>query len=65
MQLSAGIKLLAAGSQSTHGIVEKGGFEYVKTHEDASRIVDAVLSDIKSGICNVGFEHYWVMAQKA
>ena len=62
---TAGILLLAAGSQSMHGIVGKGGFDYVKTHEDASRIVDAVVSDIESGLCEVGFEHYWVMAQKA
>ena len=47
-----------------HGMVEKGGFEVVKTHEDADRITNAMRNDIEKGVCEIGFETYWTIGQR-
>jgi hypothetical protein len=58
LRKAAGHALIDAGSGSMHGIVTKGGFDYLKTHDDVDRIVNAMREDLDNGICEIGFEVY-------
>ena len=55
---------IAAASQSLHGMVNKGGFEHIETHEDAARLVDTLTSEVDAGETQHGFETYWTSGQK-
>ncbi len=52
---AAGLAVVAAGLQSMCGIADRGGFERVKTREDAQRMADAIFEDIDNGH-EIGFE---------
>jgi hypothetical protein len=64
LRKAAGHALINAGSQSMHGIVQKGGFEYLKTNDDVDRISTAMRDDLDNGRCEIGFETYWIIAQR-
>jgi hypothetical protein len=64
LRKAAGHALINAGSQSMYGIVAKGGFEYLKTNDDVNRILTAMRDDLDRGSCEIGFETYWVIAQR-
>lgn len=55
---------IAAASQSLHGIVDKGGFEHVQTHEDATRLLDGMRAEVAAGETQHGVETYWTTGQK-
>lgn len=64
LRKASGHALINGGSQSMHGIVERGGFDYLKTHDDADRMVNAMRDDVNNGVCELGFEIYWTIGQK-
>lgn len=55
---------IAAARQSLHGMVSKGGFEHIKTHDDATRLIDALTTEVELGATQHGFETYWTTGQK-
>lgn len=64
-QEDAGKVINAAGRQSMHGIVDRGGFEWLKTHQDADEAADMIQSEIDSCIAQIGFTMYWVIGQNS
>lgn len=63
-QKLAGTGLNAAARQSMHGIVDRGGFEWIKTHQAVDEVADRIQSEIDSGLAQIGFTMYWVIGQK-
>jgi hypothetical protein len=64
MRKTSGHAFINAANQSMHGIVTKGGFEYLKTHEDVDRMVQEMRDDLDKGACELGFEIYWIIGQR-
>lgn len=63
IQKLAGVGVMAVAAQSMRGMVAKGGFDWVQTNADADEAAEAVSNDIKSDVCVVGFEVYWIIGQ--
>jgi hypothetical protein len=47
-----------------NGMTDKGGFDYIKTHDDAEKMANAMRDDLDKGVCEIGFEIFWTIAQR-
>ncbi|KAK5988306.1 N-methyltransferase tcpN-like protein [Cladobotryum mycophilum] len=60
----AGKALVAVGAQSLHGLVDRGGFEWVQSHSDVDELMNAILMDIDNGVSQVGCSIHRFIGQK-
>ncbi|KAI5460179.1 S-adenosyl-L-methionine-dependent methyltransferase [Mariannaea sp. PMI_226] len=63
LQKIAGNGLVNVGRQSLHGIVDKGGFEWVESHEEVDTHFDKMQADIDDDICKMGFAITWAVGR--
>jgi hypothetical protein len=57
----AAVKL---GTQSMHGMVTRGGFDWVQSHEGVDDVVRQLNEEIDSGEHLVGMTMDWIVAQE-
>lgn len=58
----AGELVTSFASQSMHGIVDRGGFDWLKTHEQVDQMVRALRGDHANG-CKFGFQLHRITGQ--
>lgn len=63
VQKLAGIALVNAGRQSLHGVVERGGFEWVRSRKAVEQHFADLQKELQSGACTIGFDIRWTMGQ--
>jgi hypothetical protein len=54
---------MRGAGQSLHGMVDKGGYDWVQSHNIASEMTNGLIADIDNdaGVC--GFTIYWITGQ--
>lgn len=62
-QKTVGTILNAVARQSMRGIIDRGGFEWIKTYHDVDEVIDKIQSDVNSSATQLGWTMYWVVGQ--
>ncbi|KAF5026510.1 hypothetical protein F66182_1370 [Fusarium sp. NRRL 66182] len=63
VQKMAGNLLVNYGRQSLTGIVARGGFEWLQSHEDVEEICDQLQAEIDDGTTVMGLEMHWTIGR--
>ena len=63
LQKTAGKILMRGAGQSLHGMVNKGGYDWVQSHKIASEMTDSLIADIDNDMGVCGFTIYWITGQ--
>src|SRR4051794_15172146 len=62
-QEKAGLVIVRLAWQSLHGMVDRGGFEWIQSHEVADEVAAGLQEDLDNDVCKYGFCIYWITGQ--
>ena len=55
--------MIAVARRSMHGIVDRGGFDWLTTHDVCDEMATRLLNDHTSGVCVIGIQIHWFTGQ--